>query len=155
MFALSARSIYVATPPMVTSSRSSSCFIPITSIDIWQAINSTPFSRACWRKDSSESIPFLFMIYRIIFPPIPPMLILESFSFLELEGSIIPNIFPKISFSVSGLCNFLITFSPQKVKKMVTFCPVAAAPFASTKVAKALSKSSLNMMKVFLCPHMK
>ena len=80
------------------------------------------------------------------------MLILESFSFLELEGSIIPNIFPKISFSVSGLCNFLITFSPQKVKKMVTFCPVAAAPFASTKVAKALSKSSLNMIKVFPLP---
>ena len=121
----------------------------MTSIDIWQAINSTPFSKACWRRDSNESIPFLFMIYRIIFPPIPPMLIFESFSFPELEGSIIPNIFPKISFSVFGLCNFLITFSPQNVKKIVTFCPVAAAPFASTKVAKALSKSSLNMMKVF------
>ena len=47
---------------------------------------------------------------------------------------------------------YQITFSPQKVKKMVTFCPVAAAPFASTKVAKALSKSSLNMMKVFPLP---
>lgn len=43
-------------------------------------------------------------------------------------------------------------FSPQNVKKMVTFCPVAAAPFASTKVAKALSKSSLNMIKVFPLP---
>lgn len=40
----------------------------------------------------------------------------------------------------------------QKVKKIVTFCPVAAAPLASTKVAKALSKSSLNMMKVFPLP---
>ena len=121
-------------------------------MDIWQAINSTPFSRACWRKDSRESIPFRFMMYRIIFPPIPPMLILESFSFRELEGSIMPNIFPKISFSTFGLCSFLITFSPQKVKKIVTFCPVAAAPLASTKVAKALSKSSLNMMKVFPLP---
>lgn len=53
--------MYVATPPIVTSSRSSSCFTPMTSMDIWQAINSTPFSRACWRKDSRESIPFRFM----------------------------------------------------------------------------------------------
>ena len=76
------------------------------------------------------------------------MLILESFSFSELDGSIVPNILPKMSFSTLGLCNFLITFSPQKVKKIVTFCPVAAAPLARTKVASALSKSSLNIIRV-------
>ena len=35
---------------------------------------------------------------------------------------------------------------------MVTFCPVAAAPFASTKVASALSRSSLNRISVFPLP---
>ncbi len=60
-----------------------------------------------------------------------------------------PNIFPQISFFTAGLSNLLIAFSPQKVKKMVTFFPVAAAPFASTKVAKTLSRSSLNRIKVF------
>ena len=89
---------------------------------------------------------------RIIFPPMPPILILDNFNFSELEGNIIPNIFPKISFFTLGLLSRFITFSPQKVKKIVTFCPVAAAPFASTKVANALSRSSLNMIKVLPLP---
>ena len=58
-----------------------------------------------------------------------------------------PNILPKISFLTFGFCTFFRTFNPQKVKKTVTFCPVAAAPFASTKVAKALSKSSLKRIR--------
>lgn len=74
---------------------------------------------------------------------------LDNFNFKELEGSIMPNIFPQISFFTTGLSSFLMAFSPQKVKKMVTFFPVAAAPFASTKVAKTLSRSSLNRIKVF------
>lgn len=89
------------------------------------------------------------MIYRIILAPIPPIFILDNLNFKELEGSIMPNIFPQISFFTAGLSNLLIAFSPQKVKKMVTFFPVAAAPFASTKVAKTLSRSSLNRIKVF------
>ena len=47
------------------------------------------------------------------------------------------------------LSTFLIAFSPQNVKNIVTFFPVAAAPLASTKVAKVLSRSSLNRMNVF------
>src|SRR3712207_46186 len=77
------------------------------------------------------------------------MLIFESFRFNELEGSIMANIFPKISFSTAGFRSFLITFSPQKVKNTVTFCPVAAAPLARTNVASALSRSSLNIISVF------
>ena len=42
-----------------------------------------------------------------------------------------------------------MAFSPQNVKKMVTFFPVAAAPFASTNVARALSRSSLKRMNDF------
>ena len=49
--------------------------------------------------------------------------------------------------SVRGFCIFFKTFNPQKVKNIDTFCPVAAAPLASTKVAKALSKSSLKELK--------
>ena len=63
-----------------------------------------------------------------------------------------PNILPKISFLTFGFCTFFRTFNPQKVKKTVTFCPVATAPFANTKVAKALSKSSLKRIKVFPLP---
>ena len=65
----------------------------------------------------------------------PIMFILDSASFDESEGSIHPNIRPKISFFTFGLWLFFIAFSPQKVKKMLTFLPVAAAPFASTKVS--------------------
>jgi hypothetical protein len=44
---------------------------------------------------------------------------------------------------------FLITLSPQKVKNIVTFLPMAAAPFAITNEASALSRSSLNTTMVF------
>ena len=123
--------------------------MPITSIDIWQAINSTPFSKAWRRIDSNESTPFLLIKKRIIRLPNPPIFILESLSFKESEGSINPNILPKISFLTFGFISFFITFRPQNVKNKVTFPPVAAAPFANTNVAKALSKSSLNRIKVF------
>ena len=63
-----------------------------------------------------------------------------------------PNIRPKISFFTLGFAVFLITFSPQKVKNIDTFCPVVAAPLASTKVASALSRSSLNMISVLALP---
>ena len=81
--------------------------------------------------------------------PNPPIFILESLSFKEFEGNINPNILPKISFLTFGFISFFITFRPQNVKNKVTFPPVAAAPFANTNVAKALSKSSLNRIKVF------
>ena len=103
---------------------------------------------ACWRRDSSESTPFLAMRKRIILAPIPIMFILESDNLVESEGSIHENIRPQISFATLGLWVFLMAFSPQKVKKMLTFLPVAAAPLASTKVARALSRSSLKSMNV-------
>ena len=137
---------------MVTSSRSSSCWMPIISIDIWQAMNSTPCANACERNDSKESTPLRFIKKRIMRLPMPNIFICDNFSFKELDGSIMPNILPKKSFCTLGFCTFFKTFSPQKVKKMVTFCPVAAAPFASTKVASALSRSSLNRISVFPLP---
>ena len=136
---------------MVTLSSNSSLLTPMTSIDIWQAMNSTPLSMACWRRVSSESMPFLRMIWRIIRLPIPAMCIFDSLSLRELEGSIMPNIRPKMSFSTLGLRSFLIALRPQNVKNMVTFCPVAAAPLARTKVASTLSRSSLNTMNVLPC----
>ena len=55
---------------------------------------------------------------------------------------------PKMSFSTCGLRRFFMTLSPQKVKNMVTLPPVAAAPLASTNVAMARSRLSLNIMNV-------
>ena len=117
-------------------------------MDIWQAMNSTPLSMACWRRDSSESTPFSFIRCRIIFAPMPSIFILDNFSFRESDGSIQPNILPKKSFCTAGFRSFLMAFSPQNVKNMVTFSPVAAAPLARTNVAKVLSRSSLNRIKV-------
>ena len=78
------------------------------------------------------------------------MFILDSLSLPLCVGSIQPNILPKISLVTVGLCCFLITFSPQKVKNMVTFLPVEAAPLAMTKEANALSRSSLKTISVLL-----
>ncbi len=78
----------------------------------------------------------------------PSMLNCESLSLRESDGSIIENIRPKKSFSTAGFFSFFMTLRPQKVKKMETLWPVAAAPLASTKVANARSRSSLNMISV-------
>ena len=53
--------------------------------------------------------------------PMPSMFICESFSFSELEGSIQPNMRPKMSFCTAGFFTFFNTFNPQKVKNMDTF----------------------------------
>ncbi len=116
---------------------------PITSIDIWQAINSTPLAMAMSRSVSSESIFFFFMIWRIMAGPMPAILSLDSLRRRECEGSIQENMRPNISFFVAGLRSFLMALSPQKVKNIETFSPVAAAPLARTNVASALSRSSL------------
>ena len=50
----------------------------------------------------------------------------------------------------AGFSRFLITLSPQKVKNIVTFFPVEAAPFAMTNEANALSRSSLKTINVLL-----
>ena len=76
------------------------------------------------------------------------MCIFESFSLRLLDGIIHPNMRPMISLVTAGFCCFLMTFSPQKVKNMVTLCPVAAAPLARTKEASARSRSSLNTISV-------
>src|SRR5574344_958138 len=78
----------------------------------------------------------------------PPIFIFDNDKALLLEGSIIPNILPKISFSTDGFCRFLITFKPQKMKNIVTFLPVDAAPLAKTNEANARARSSLNTMNV-------
>lgn len=120
-------------------------------MDIWQAINSTPFSMAWRRNDSNESIPLRFMIWRIIRAPMPPIFIFESFSFMESDSNIMPNIFPNQSFSTFGFSVFLMAFNPQS-EENGHFLSVAAAPLAKTKVANALSKSSLNKIKVLPLP---
>ena len=87
-------------------------------------MNSTPCANACERNDSKESTPLRFIKKRIMRLPMPNIFICDNFSFKELDGSIMPNILPKKSFCTLGFCTFFKTFSPQKVKKMVTFCPV-------------------------------
>ena len=117
---------------------------------IVQAIISIPFSTACAIRLSKLSIRFFLMIRRIIQLPAPPIFILDSFSFSLFAGSIQPNILPKISLDTAGFSRFLITLSPQKVKNIVTFFPVEAAPFAMTNEANALSRSSLKTINVLL-----
>ena len=90
------------------------------------------------------------MMRRIIQLPAPPMFILDSLSLPLCAGSIQPNILPKISLETAGFCCFLITFRPPKVKNIVTFLPVDAAPLAMTKEASALSRSSLKTISVLL-----
>ena len=55
---------------------------------------------------------------------------------------------PKRSLATEGFCCFLMMFSPQKVKNIVTCLPAAAAPLAITKEASARSKSSLKTISV-------
>ena len=50
-------------------------------------------------------------------------LIRERWSLRDEEGSIQLNILPKKSLRTRGLCSFLMTFSPQKVKKIDTLVP--------------------------------
>ena len=70
----------------------------------------------------------------------PSILSLDSDNFVESEGSIKLNILLQKSFLTFGLWAFFIVLSPQKVKNIDTFLPVAA---------KVLSRSSLNRIKVF------
>ncbi|KAF5028924.1 hypothetical protein DSECCO2_653970 [anaerobic digester metagenome] len=101
---------------------------------------------------SRESTFLSFIRLRIIRGPIPAKLILDNPNPWELLGSIMPNILPIISLSLLALPGFLITFKPQKVKNMVTFLPVAAAPLAITNEARARSRSSLNTIRVLFLP---
>jgi hypothetical protein len=77
------------------------------------------------------------------------MFIFERASLVESDGSIHENIRPKKSLVTFGPLVFLMAFSPQNVKKMLTFLPVAAAPLARTNVARTLSRSSLKRIRVF------
>ena len=121
-------------------------------MDIWQAINSTPLFRACSIKLSSESICLLRITFRIIRVPIPIIFIFDKDNLRLPAGIIIPNILPIVSFFTASARSFRITFNPQKVKNIVTFRPVDAAPFAITNDANALSRSSLNTISVLLFP---
>ena len=115
--------------------------MPITSILIEQAISSTPLSWASLIKSSKLSIFLSFIIVRIILAPIPPIFIFESDSFFEPRGIIIANIFEIKFFLILTFSGRRMIFSPQKVKNIVTFRPIAAAPLAIINDAIALSKS--------------
>lgn len=115
-----------------------------------QAIISMPLSTACCIRLSKLSIRFFFMMRRIIRLPAPPIFIFDSLSFPLWAGSIQPNILPKRSFETVGFRCFLMMSSPQKVKNIVTFRPVDAAPLAMTKEANALSRSLLKTISVLL-----
>ena len=141
----------VATPPSSTPSINSSCVIPISSIDIWQATNLTPFCCALWISSSSEETPFFFMTARIILAPMPPKFIRESPSFLEPRGNIKLNIFPMSDFLMRTFSGLRKMLTPQNVKNIVTGRPIAAAPLAMMNEAIALSKSPLNTTKVLPC----
>ena len=89
------------------------------------------------------------MTFFIILVPIPPMFILESFSFPAPRGIMAPNIFSIRDFSTLRFSGFLKILSPQKVKNMVTGLPMATAPLAMINAASALSISPSNTTIVF------
>ena len=97
---------------------------------------------------ASELIPFFFIIPLIIFAPTPPIFIRDSPNFTEPRGIKNPNIFSiKLFFNFTLLERRRI-FSPQKVKNIVTFLPIAAAPFAIMNAAIVLSRSPENTTNV-------
>ncbi len=112
----------------------------------------TPCSRALSKSSSSDMPPASLVAFRIIGAPAPAKFILERPSFFVPLGIILPNIDCRVVFLPS-----LATFSvlrrmlrPQKVQKIVTSSPMAAAPLAMIRAAMTLSKSPLNRMIVFL-----
>ena len=118
-------------------------------MDIVHATILTPLSRAVWISSSRDRTFFCFMIIFIIFVPRPPMFILERASFAVPLGIIIPNIFSTNVLDTLTFLFFLRILSPQNVKNMVTGRPIAAAPLAMIKDARALSKSPSNTTIVF------
>ena len=67
-------------------------------------------------------------------------------------GIILPNIDCRVLF-LAALATFSALrrmFRPQKVPKIVTSSPIAAAPLAMMSAAMTRSKSPLNRMIVFL-----
>ena len=118
------------------------------SMDIWQATKRTPWARALSISSSKELTPFCFIIPRIILAPMPPMFIRDRPSFLVPRGIMAPNIRSMNALWTLTFLGLRRIFRPQKVKKMVTFRPMAAAPLAIMKAAMVLSKSPLNTTKV-------
>src|SRR5665648_705929 len=139
-----------AAPPIFTPSISSSSLIPIKSILMEQATNSTPFSLAIAIKSSRLSTFLFFMTVLIILAPMPPIFILDSLSFPAPLGIIAPNMVEIKSFFAAVFSGLLSAFSPQKVQNMLTCLPMAAAAFAMIKVAITLSRSPENKMRFFL-----
>src|SRR5665648_588839 len=146
----SAFSSIAAAPPIFTPSISSSSLIPIKSILMEQATNSTPFSLAIAIKSSRLSTFLFFMTVLIILAPMPPIFILDSLSFPAPLGIIAPNMVEIKSFFAAVFSGLLSAFSPQKVQNMLTCLPMAAAAFAMIKVAITLSRSPENKMRFFL-----
>ena len=102
---------------------------------------------------ASDMPPAALVALRIMGAPMPAMFILESPSFLVPLGIIMPNMDCSMDFlplPPEDGPSFLRMLSPQKVQKMVTSSPIAAAPLAMMSAAITLSKSPLNKMMVFL-----
>ena len=124
------------------------------SIESVQATNLTPCSRALSKSSSSDMPPASFVTFLIIGAPAPAKFILESPSFLVPLGIMRPNMDCRVLFLLPPLdATFSVLrrmLSPQKVQKMVTSSPIAAAPLAMMSAAITRSKSPLNRMIVFL-----
>ncbi|MNW64450.1 hypothetical protein D3C74_427330 [compost metagenome] len=118
------------------------------SILIVQAISFTPAFNASCMSTSRESTFLRPIVWRINLAPKPPIFILDNGSFRVPCGIIIPNILSSPFFFTAEASPLRNTFSPQKVKNIVTCLPIAAAPEAMIKEAIVLSRSPLNTIIV-------
>ena len=82
----------------------------------------------------------------------PIMFIFDRARLSLLLGSMWANIFSVRVFFTAGPCFFFMTLRPQKVKKIDTLLPVAAAPLARMNVAMARSRLSLKHIRVLFLP---
>lgn len=142
----------VATPPSSAPSRSSTFDIPMISIDIWHATMRTPCSCAWAMSSSSEAMPFLRIMNRIILGPMPSMFMREGSSLKVPLGIMAQNMRSRAPFATCTFVGLRRMLRPQNVKNSVTLRPIAAAPLAMTNAAIVLSRSPEKMTKVLLWP---
>ena len=117
-----------------------------------QATSLTPCSRALAISSSRDMAFCCFMTFFISGAPMPAKFILDRPSLLGAARHhhaehALQEALAAVALTFCGLRRRL---RPQKVKKMVTSSPMAAAPLAIMRAAMALSKSPLNRMMVFL-----
>src|SRR5215470_15462684 len=95
---LEASAIYVATPPYSRPSTNSSFVRPIASMDIVQAMNFTPKSRATSMSSSRLAMPLSFIMDRSIFAPIPMKFMRDTPRDVDPDGVMRANIFSLMLF---------------------------------------------------------